>query len=89
MKSPTYAQRIEQKLTAALAPSLLIVEDQSARHSGHSGSRPEGETHFAVTIVSAQFIGKSRIEQHRMIHNILAEELNEHVHALALTCRLP
>lgn len=87
--SSNYKQRIEQKLRAALTPTQLIIEDQSARHAGHAGSRPQGETHFSITIISAQFIGKSRLEQHRIVHSILADELREHVHALALTCKIP
>ena len=48
---------IEQKLTAALAPLRLSVIDDSQRHAGHAGARPEGETHFNVEIVAARFAG--------------------------------
>lgn len=84
-----YSQRIQQKLTSALNPTYLIIEDQSAQHAGHAGSHPAGETHFAITIASAQFLGKSKVAQHRIVYEILAEELNEHVHALSLNCTNP
>ena len=50
---------------------------------------PEGETHFRVEIVSAAFEGKSRIERHRMINALLADELSGRVHALAISARTP
>lgn len=39
---------------------------------------------FRIVIVSEQFNGKSLLQQHRSIHEILKEELNSGVHALAL-----
>ena len=46
---------IAQKLTVAFSPAELSVVDDSAKHAGHSGSRPEGETHFSVRVVSNAF----------------------------------
>ncbi len=51
---------------------------------GHAGSRPEGETHFRVRIVSPHFAGMSRLAQHRAINEALSEELKGGVHALAI-----
>jgi len=76
---------IERKLTEALAPRHLEVIDDSGRHVGHAGHRPGGETHFRIRIVSDAFAGKSRIERHRMVNTLLAEELAGPVHALQLT----
>lgn len=85
----TVADTIRQKLKSAFSPVELVVEDDSARHAGHSGSRPGGETHFNVRIVSPAFAGISRVERQRRIHTVLADELNGRVHALALTARAP
>jgi len=84
-----FAERIQKKLVAALNPSVLEIRDESARHAGHAGARPEGETHFRVKIVSDAFRGKSRVERHRVVHQVLADELAERVHALALQIRTP
>ena len=81
--------RIRRKLESVLAPESLDVVDESHRHAGHAGARPEGETHFRVEIVSAAFDGKSRVDRQRLVYQILAEELKERVHALALTTRAP
>jgi BolA family transcriptional regulator, general stress-responsive regulator len=83
------ADIIRQKLTLAFAPDELIVEDESARHAGHSGARPGGETHFQVRIVSQAFEGISRVERQRKVYAVLAEELKDRVHALALTAAAP
>jgi BolA protein len=80
---------IESKISAALAPTRLIVIDESAQHAGHGGHHSDGESHFRVNVTSPAFRGKSRIERHRIIHEILAEELAGRVHALALATTAP
>ena len=80
---------LEAKLQAAFAPSFLQVIDESNHHVGHAGARPDGESHFRVKIVAAAFLGKSRVEHHRMINAVLAEELKERVHALAIEASAP
>lgn len=79
----TYKARIEAKL-ATLAPTTLEVIDESQNHHGHSGWKEGGETHFRVRITAQAFAGKSRLERHRIINALLADELNERVHALAI-----
>jgi BolA family transcriptional regulator, general stress-responsive regulator len=78
------AETIRNKLTAELSPSHLEVIDESHLHAGHIGARPEGETHFNVTVVSTAFEGQSRIESQRRVHRILADELAGPVHALSV-----
>ncbi len=80
---------IESKISAALNPTRLVVIDESAKHAGHGGHHSDGESHFRVDVTSAAFRGKSRIERHRVIHEILAEELAGRVHALALVVSAP
>jgi BolA protein len=83
------ADQIRQKLTLSFKPQELVVSDESDRHKGHSGSRPEGETHFEVRIVSESFAGLSRVERQRRVYATLAEELKARVHALTLTTLTP
>ncbi|MGQ7794271.1 BolA family protein [Faunimonas sp. B44] len=85
----TMKTRIETKLTEALAPRRLTVVDESHLHAGHAGHRPGGETHFRIEIVSDAFEGKSRLERHRQINAILAAELADRVHALAIRAHAP
>ncbi len=83
------SERIEGKLRAAFAPQIMSVVDDSHKHHGHSGWREGGETHFSVTLISEAFAGKSRIERHRMVNGVLAEELGSGVHALAISAKAP
>ena len=82
-------ERIKQKLTEALSPSILDVVDESANHKGHGGWREGGETHFNVTVVSDKFEGKSRVDRQRMVYALLADEMAERIHALVLTTKAP
>lgn len=81
--------RIETILMRELAPSRLIVTDDSHMHAGHAGARPEGESHFTVEIVSSRFAGLTRVAMHRLVNEALAEELAGPVHALAIKASAP
>ena len=83
------ADIMTEKLTAAFAPASLRVMDESHQHAGHAGHRPGGETHYRIYIVAEAFRGKSRIERHRLINQILAGELAAGVHALAIHASAP
>jgi len=83
------ADTIRTKLTERFAPARLEIADESHRHIGHEGARPGGETHFSVTIVSAAFVGQTRIARQRLVYQTLTEELATRVHALSLTTLTP
>ena len=82
-------ETIRDKLNAAFEPSRLEVEDDSARHSGHAGARPGGESHFNVLIESAAFAGTPRVARQRMVYRALSEELAGPVHALSVKALAP
>jgi len=98
----TPGQRIEAILLAALAPSSLSVLDESHLHASHAhlikqkaqsvtqqaGAASNG-THFRVKIVSEAFRGKSRIERHRKINQLLGAEFEGTLHALAIEAKAP
>lgn len=83
------ADRIRSKLESALSPMRLDIQDDSAKHSGHSGAREGGESHFSVLIVSDAFDGLNRVARQRRVNAILAEELAGPVHALSIQARTP
>ncbi|WP_417307704.1 BolA family protein [Devosia sp.] len=80
----TVRDAIVEKLSVNFAPSHLEVIDESAKHQGHAGFRPGGETHFRVRIAAPALDGMNRVAQHRAIMAPLSTELAEGVHALAI-----
>ncbi len=88
--SPPVREIIRDKLQAAFDPERLEVVDDSAKHAGHAGARPGGETHFSVTIVARAFEGLGRVDRQRRIYTALAQEMApDGVHALALSAHAP
>jgi BolA family transcriptional regulator, general stress-responsive regulator len=83
------AEAMKTKLTDAFAPDRLEIVDESHRHEGHAGHDGRGESHFRVAIVSRRFEGCSRVNRQRLVHQVLADELRERVHALALNLKSP
>jgi BolA-like protein 1 len=78
-------ERIEQKVSAALAPVFLTVENESKNHNVPAGS----ETHFKVLVVSPAFEGLGTLDRHRKVHAALADELKSGLHALTLRALTP
>ncbi len=76
---------IEKKLAESIECTFLQVENESFRHAVPENS----ETHFKVTLVSEEFIGKLLIARHRLVNTILAEQLSGPVHALAIHTYTP
>jgi BolA family transcriptional regulator, general stress-responsive regulator len=80
---------IREKLVQALQPTRLDVVNESHLHAGHRNSPGTGESHFRVLVVSPAFVGRSRVDRHRMINETLAAELKGKVHALAIKAYAP
>lgn len=81
-------ERIRARLTAALAPTELAIEDDSALHAGHPGARGGGG-HYRVRVVSPLFKDVPRVARHRLVYDALAEMMQGEIHALALTPLAP
>ena len=85
----TLAAWIETTLRARLQPTELVVTDESEQHRGHAGWRDGQATHFRLHIVSEAFAGKSRVDRHRLVNEILKEAFGRGLHALAIQARAP
>ncbi|KAK6925417.1 BolA protein [Dillenia turbinata] len=87
----TRASRIKQKLQTALEAAAVEVEDVSYQHAGHAAVRSSGanETHFNVKIVSSKFDGQTLVKRHRMVYDLLSDELNSGLHALSIVAKTP
>ena len=79
------------KLRAALqvlAPSSLVIVDESHRHAGHEGAR-DGRGHFAVEIVSPVFAGLAPLARHRKVYEAVGELMQTDIHALSIKASAP
>ena len=83
----TRVENLRAALEAALAPTLLDIRDDSARHAGHAGGREGG--HFHVTIASPAFSGLTAVQRHRMVYAAAAELMGRDIHALSIDARVP
>lgn len=80
------AERMRERL-AALAPSLVEIEDDSALHAGHAGARDGG--HYRLHIVAAAFAGKTTVARHRLVYDALGDLMRSGIHALAIRAQAP
>ena len=78
------SERIHQTLSDAFQPTVLDVVDDSHKHAGHAGARPDGETHYTVIITAAAFEGLSRVARQRAVMDVLKPEFDSGLHALSI-----
>ena len=82
-------ERAMREKLAALRPTALALEDESAQHAGHAGSRPSGGSHWRLTIVSEAFRGQSAVARHRMVYEALGDLMKRDIHALKIEASAP
>ena len=85
----TVAQSIRDKLTAAFAPNVLDIVDETHLHRGHGGHQPGVSTHFRISIVAPAFAAKPRVERQRLIYAALGSLIGNPIHALSLSAKAP
>lgn len=65
-----------------LQPLLLEIIDESHRHATHTGKGTGG--HFKLIVKASTLNGKTRIEQHRIIYELLNDLIPNEIHALQI-----
>ena len=82
---------MEQRLNDALNPSTMELTDESAAHAGHVGAQDYagGESHFRLSITSAQFAGLGTLARHRLVYHALGDLMQLRVHALSIQAHAP
>ena len=70
------AAEIKQRIEESIPDAQVDVEDWTG-----------GGDHFRAIVVSPTFIGKSRLEQHRMVYAVFGDEIGGPIHALSLTTK--
>jgi stress-induced morphogen len=72
------AAEIEQLIKAALPDATVEIRDLAG----------DGD-HYAATVISPAFRGKSRVQQHQIVYQALQGRMGGELHALALTTAAP
>ncbi len=72
------AAEIERLIKAGLPDAEVTIEDL----------RGDGD-HYAAHVVSAEFEGKSRVQQHQLVYQALQGRMGNELHALALQTNAP
>jgi stress-induced morphogen len=72
------ASEIAKLIKEAIPDAQVTIEDL----------RGDGD-HYAAQVVSAAFVGKSRIQQHQMVYDALRGGMGDKLHALALQTSVP
>jgi stress-induced morphogen len=67
------AEQIKQRIETAIPGARAEVEDYTGTGD-----------HFRATVSAPQFVGASRIQQHRLVYEIFGEEIGGPIHALSL-----
>ncbi|MCG6857138.1 MAG: BolA family transcriptional regulator [Salaquimonas sp.] len=87
------SDNLKMKLEQEFSPSRLEIINESHLHAGHHHGDEtydgSGETHLRIRIVSDAFAGMSRVERHRAINALAAEEIAAGLHALAIEAKTP
>tara|TARA_B100001057_G_scaffold15182_1_gene14382 strand:+ start:716 stop:946 length:231 start_codon:yes stop_codon:yes gene_type:complete len=66
-------KEIEKHIKDALPDATIEIQDLAG----------DGN-HYSATIMSSQFAGKSKIEQHKMVYSSLKGKMGNELHALAI-----
>lgn len=75
---PMQAEEIEQLIRSAFPDATIKLVDMAG----------DGD-HYDLTVTSSHFLGKSRVEQHKMVYAALKGNMGGVLHALKLTTQSP
>ncbi|MEC7582799.1 MAG: BolA family protein [Planctomycetota bacterium] len=65
---------------------MLELPNDSDQHDGHDSS---GESHFMLTVESAAFIGRNRVQRQRLVFRAIGDLMDGEVHALPIRALAP
>ena len=83
----TISGKIERLLKEKLGATVVQTEDDSWLHAGHNPKGGGG--HYRLRVVSPLFSGKTLLERHRLVNDVVFSEMEGLVHALAIKALTP
>ncbi len=83
------AEQIRKRLSEALHPEVIEVQDNSQAHAGHTDVQQSGGGHYHVCIVARDFAGKTQVQRHQLVYRALGEMMKNQIHALGIDAFTP
>jgi len=84
----TGAEQVKNALMQTFSPTHLEIIDESHLHAGHEGAK-SGGGHYVVHIVDKAFVGKNRVQRHRMVNEATQDLFPTVIHALSIKAQTP
>ena len=75
---PMPGHEIEAAILAALPGAVVELTDLAG-----------DDDHWAVTVTAPQFVGKNRVQQHKLVYGAFGDKMGGELHALQVTTKLP
>ncbi len=75
---PMTGPEIEAAITSALPGATVVLTDLAGDND-----------HWAAEVTAAEFAGKNRVQQHKLVYDALGGRMGGVLHALQLTTRVP
>jgi BolA protein len=77
---------IKSTLQEKIGATIIEITDRSEQHKHHQErmKASAGSGHYDAVIVAESFAGKTMMQQHRMVYEALADQMQTTIHALAL-----
>jgi len=82
------AEQVKAALIQTFSPTHLEITDESHLHAGHEGAK-SGGGHYVVHIVDKVFIGKNKVQRHRMVNEATQDLFPTVIHALSIKAQTP
>ena len=70
---PLKSEEIERLIKESIPDAEILIQDLAGDNN-----------HYSATIKSKQFVGKTRIEQHKLVYKALKGKMGNELHAMAL-----
>lgn len=83
------AEQIRKRLSEALHPEEIEVQDNSQAHAGHAGVQQSDGGHYHVRIVARDFAEKTQVQRHQLVYRALGEMMKNQIHALGIDAFTP
>lgn len=77
------AALLKERLSSALCPTSIDINDDSHQHLGHQGAQ-SGAGHFTVAIASEKFVGLSQVASHKLVYAAIEDLIPQEIHALRI-----